>query len=61
MKKVKEFSKTQTNKGLIDRDYNVAITRGRGGWREVDEGEGGINGDGRKLDFGWQTHNRICR
>ena len=26
---------------------------------EVEEGKGGINGDGRRLDLGWRTHNTV--
>ena len=26
-------------------------------WGEVEEGKGGINGDGRRLDLGYRTHN----
>ena len=31
----------------------MVITRRKGRWGEVEEGKGGINGDGRRLDFGW--------
>ena len=33
--------------------YFMMITRGKGGWREVGEGKGGIKSDGRRLDLGW--------
>lgn len=29
------------------------ITRGTGGFRDVEEGKGSINCDGKKLDFEW--------
>ena len=36
----------------MDTDNSMMITRGKGGWEVVDEGKGGINGDGRRLDLG---------
>ena len=32
---------------------SVVITRGKGKWKEVEEGKGGINGVGGRLDLGW--------
>lgn len=31
------------------------------GWREVNEGKGGLNGDGKRLDLGWYRHNTLYR
>ena len=31
----------------------MVSTRGKGVTGEVEEGKGGINGDGRRLDLGW--------
>ena len=59
MKKAKGLSKTTTSNTLIDTDSSVVIPRGKVGWEEVEEGEGGINGDGRRLDLGWWAHNTI--
>ena len=36
---------------LIDRDNSMVISRGKVG--EVEEGKGGINVVGRRLDLGW--------
>ena len=44
-------SQTQTMVWLLDRK----------GMEEVEEGKGGVNGDGRRPDLGWQTHNTIYR
>ena len=52
VKKVKGLSKKK-KKPLIDTDNSVVITRGKGGWREVEESKEGINGDGRRLGLGW--------
>ena len=54
MKKPERINKkTKQNKTkqktLIDADNSIMITRGGG---EVEEGTGGINGDGRRLDLG---------
>ena len=38
MKKVKGL---REKKHLIETDYSVVITRGKGGWEEVMEGKGG--------------------
>ena len=37
---------------LRDRDNSMVIDGGRG-LEGVEEGNGGINGDGRRLDLGW--------
>ena len=39
----------------------MGITRRKEGWKEVEEGIGRTNGDGRRLDVGWRTHNMIYR
>ena len=31
----------------------LVITRGKEGWEEAEQGIGGINHDGRRLDLGW--------
>ena len=31
------------------------------GWGEVEEGTGGLNGVGRRLDLRWYTHNTMYR
>ena len=36
-------------------------SRGKGSWEEVEEGTGGINGDGRRRDLRWWTHNTLDR
>ena len=41
---------------LINTDNSMVITRRKGGW-EAEDSIGGINGDGRRLDLGWGTHN----
>ena len=33
----------------------MVVARGKGGCREVEEGKGEINGDGRKINLGWGT------
>ena len=38
----------------------MVTTKGTG-VGEVEEGKGGINGDGRRIDFEWQTHDTIYR
>ena len=40
-------------KGTHGHRQNRVITRGKGGFGEVEEGKGGINGDGRRLDLSW--------
>ena len=57
MRRLKEISKEK--KRLIDTDNSMVIARGKG-VEEVEEGKGGINGDGRP-DLGWKTHNTIYR
>ena len=37
----------------MDTDKDMVNASGKGAWREVEEGEGGINGGGRRLDLGW--------
>lgn len=37
----------------MDTGNSMMIIRGKGGWRQVEEGNGGINVDRRRLDFGW--------
>ena len=40
-------------KNLMDTDNSVVIARGRGGEvGEIEKGKG-VNGDGKRLDFGW--------
>ena len=41
--------------------FGVMLIRGKWGRGEVEEGKEGINGDGRRLDLGWGTHNTIHR
>ena len=51
--KLKATTKQDKQK-LRDTDYVMMVTRGKGGWKEVEEGKGGrIYDDGRRLDFGW--------
>ena len=47
-------------KKLMDMDNSVVIASGEGRWKEVEEGKGGINGDGRRLDLG-DEHNTVYR
>ena len=42
---------------LIDTGNSMVITRGEGEWGQVKEGKGEINGDRRRLDCEWWTHN----
>ena len=49
VKKMKVLSK---EKNLIDTDNSMVITRGKGGWGEVEEGKEGINGDEKRLGLG---------
>lgn len=51
--------KENKEKGLMDTD-NSAVIAGGEGLGEMKEGEGGINGDGWRLDLGWCTHCRQC-
>ena len=53
--------KKKPEKTLIDTDDSTVITRGKGAWREGEEGKGEISGDGRRLNLGWGTHNTIYR
>ena len=53
---IKEEKKT-----LTDTENSMVITRGKGGREEAEEGRGGINGGGRRLDLGWSTHSTIYR
>ena len=50
----------KNNTHLRDTDNSTMIGRDKGseGGRQ---GKGGINGDGRRLDFGWWAHNTIYR
>ena len=34
-------------------DNSIVITKGKWGWEEAEEGKGGINGEGERLDLGW--------
>ena len=47
-----EKRRDEGKKVLIDTESPVVMTRGKGGWGKL-RGQGGINGDGRRLDFGW--------
>lgn len=40
---------------------SIPIARGKGGWGEVEVGKVGINGDRKRLDFGWLAHDAVCR
>ena len=40
----------------MDTDNSMGIIRPKGGWGQVEEGKQGINGDRRRLGFGWQEH-----
>lgn len=44
-----------------DKDSSTVIARGKGGVGEVGEGKRGINGGGKRLDFGESVHNARCR
>ena len=55
--KVTNGQTRKTNKqNLIDTDNTTVFIRGRGGWEEVEEGKGVINGH-RRFDFVWWVHN----
>ena len=54
MKKAKQLSNTHTH---THTDNSVVTTRGGGGGRHYR----GINGDGKRLDVGWSTHDTIYR
>ena len=49
MKKVKGLRKTS----LTDTAKIMVMTRGKRGWGEVGGGIGEVNGDGKRLDWGW--------
>ena len=49
MKKVKGLRENQTS----ETDKSMVFTRGKGGQGEVGEGNGRINGDGKRHDLGW--------
>ena len=52
MENVKGSKKKKKN--LTDMDKSMMITKRKTGvWGEVEEGIGGLNGDGRRLDMGW--------
>ena len=54
--------KQQTSKTNSYTHNSTGITRGEGRWREDEEGKGGhIQGDGRRLDFGWWAHSAMYR
>ena len=40
----------RTSKNLTDTDNSMGMTRGEGWLEEVEEGKGGINGDGKRHD-----------
>ena len=50
---MKVRSKSKQKKQLIDRDKSLLISRGKGGFGEVEEYMERISGDGRSLDSGW--------
>ena len=56
MKKAKQLSNTHTHTHTHT-DNSVVTTRGGGGGRHYR----GINGDGKRLDMGWSTHDTIYR
>ena len=43
----------------IDTEYSVTIARGKGGWRQVEVGNGREMGP--KRDFGAMAHSAVCR
>ena len=45
---------------LLDTNNGMVITREEG-VGTVEEGKGRVNGDGRRLDLGWGTHNTVYR
>ena len=47
VKKLTELTKTHRHRQQYG---NYQMERG---WRQVEEGKEGINGDGKKLEFGW--------
>ena len=52
--------RSKQNKQFADTGNTVLVVRGDRRWGEQEEGEGGqIYADGRRLDFGWWTHNAI--
>ena len=50
---VKKMKGLRKENKLIDTDHSMVINRGKGVGEEVEEGKREINGDGRRLDFGW--------
>ena len=52
MRRVKGLSK-ESKERLWDTDKSTVTARGKEGWQQVEEGKRKINGDGRRLDFGW--------
>ena len=50
---IKQKNYTTTKKTLIDMDKGIVITRVIRGYGKVEEGKGVINGNIRRLDFGW--------
>lgn len=46
------INQTKPNQNLIDADSSMVITREMG-VGEVEEDKGSINGDRRRLEFGW--------
>ena len=51
----------QKKKILIKTNNSIVITREKEGWEEAEECKWGINGDRRKFELGWSTHNTIYR
>ena len=49
-------TKTKTKAKPQSGDYQR-----KGGGGRVEEGNGGVNGDGRRLDLGWWAHNALYR
>ena len=60
MKTVKGFSKL-ANKQTHRRRQHYGDEQRKKGVGQVEEGKRGINGDGRRIDLGWWTHNTIYR
>ena len=60
LKAINEQIKTNKQK-LTDTHNSVVVTRGKGSQGVVKVKGGQIYGDGRRFDFGWQTHNVIYR
>ena len=54
LSKKQNKTKTPKQKNTPHRPrQHMVITRGKGGWEEVEEGKGGMNSDGRRLNSGW--------